>query len=148
MAMIWPLFLTGEVGPGEVVERHSFDSRAIFCNRHATANYCTNIAALPCGRRPQSTMSSSILPWERESGHREAHKHKGIFPGNGVQRFTGGSRPAGRLPRLISDGFRPAFSTIRDPGTFFFMCHSFMGVFVRRNDVPHSIHIGSRVAEG
>ena len=38
-----------------------------------------------------------------------SHKHKGIFSGNGVRRFTGGSRPPGRLPRLISDRFRPFF---------------------------------------
>ncbi len=43
----------------------------------------------------------------------ETHKHKGIFSGNGVRRFTGGSRPQGHLPRLISDGFGPFFATIR-----------------------------------
>ncbi len=29
--------------------------------------------------------------------------------------FTGGSRPQGHLPRLISDGLGPLFLTIRDP---------------------------------
>ena len=53
--------------------------------------------------------------WHYFSGHRKTRKHKGIFSGNGVRRFTGGSRPQGHLPRLISDGFWPVFSTIRDP---------------------------------
>ncbi len=64
-------------------------------------------------------MSRSLCPeggpGTEISGHRKAHKHKGIFSGNGVQRFTGGSRPQGHLPRLISEGFGPVFPTIRDP---------------------------------
>jgi hypothetical protein len=56
------------------------------------------------------------------TGHRQlvgprfrTDKHKEIFSGSGVRRFTGGSRPEGHLPRLIYVGFRPLFSTIRDP---------------------------------
>ena len=47
----------------------------------------------------------STVPWISScpslSGPRKAHKHKGIFSGNGVRRFTGGSRPQGHFPRLI-----------------------------------------------
>ena len=48
-------------------------------------------------------------------GTEKTHKHKLRFSGNVVRRFTGGFRPQGHLPRLISDGFRPVCSTIRDP---------------------------------
>ncbi len=44
----------------------------------------------------------------------ETHKHKGIFSGNGVRRFTGGSRPQSPRPRLISDWFGPVL--VRRPG--------------------------------
>ncbi len=50
------------------------------------------------------------------SGPRNTDKHKGIFTGSGVRRFTGVSRPQGHLPRLISDGLGPVFPKIRDPG--------------------------------
>ena len=60
-----------------------------------------------------------------KSGPRKTHKHKG----NGVRRFTGGSRPQGHLPRLISDLFGLVF--FDDPGSeeYSFMCHSFMCLF-------------------
>ncbi len=47
--------------------------------------------------------------WRRLSGPRKTHKHRGIFSGNGVRRFTGGCRPQDHLPRLICDGFGPVF---------------------------------------
>ncbi len=63
------------------------------------------------------------------SGPREAHKHKGIFSGKGVGRFTGGFQRQGPLPRLISDGFEPF--VFDDPGSeeHSFMWHSFACVF-------------------
>ncbi len=76
----------------------------------------------------------AVPPWHA-GGFREhriraqrTHKHKGMFSGNGVRRFTGGSRPQGHLPRLISDGCAVFYSTVRDL-KYFCMCHSFMCLF-------------------
>ena len=61
------------------------------------------------------TRTRTITMGSQESGPRKTHKRKVIFSGNGVRRFTGGSRPQGHLPRLISHGFGPERKTIRDP---------------------------------
>jgi hypothetical protein len=45
------------------------------------------------------------------------------------RRFTGGSRPQGHLPRLISDGFGPFLFDDPGSGENLFMCHSFMCFF-------------------
>ncbi len=56
----------------------------------------------------------------------ETHKHKELFSGSGVRRFTDGPRPQGHLPRQISDGFGLGFSV--DPGSeeYSFISHSFL----------------------
>ena len=53
---------------------------------------------------------------------------KEYFPETGLRRFTGGSRPQGRLARLISGGFGPICSTIRDPRDIYF-CDIYLCVF-------------------
>ncbi len=59
---------------------------------------------------------------------RNLKKDRGHFT-DLVRHFTGGSRPQGHLPRLISDGFGSFL--LDDPGSeeYSFMCHSFMCLF-------------------
>ncbi len=65
----------------------------------------------------------------RVTGPRKTHKHKGIFSGSKVRRFTGGSRLQGHVPRLIPEEFDTGFPD--DPGSYKnpFMYHSFMCLF-------------------
>ncbi len=77
------------------------------------------------GGAPQNEAQGGCPP----SGPRKTHKHKGISSGNGVRHFTGGSRPQGRLPRLMSDGFGLFLFDAPGSGEDSFMCHSFMYLF-------------------
>jgi hypothetical protein len=74
----------------------------------------------------ESRSKSSFLGRVLGPRPRTTQKHKGLFPGSGLRRFTGGSRPQGRLPRRISDGFVQVFSDDLGSQENSFMCHSFM----------------------
>ncbi len=67
------------------------------------------VRPLPKGPRPKNRPPSI-------SGPREHINIKECSPEAWFDVFSGGSRPQGHLPRLISDGLGPVVSTIRDPG--------------------------------